>query len=54
MGYFCCRYIKDWLQRSSVIDKLDGEREYAEFMHLPRKRFIDFGNSSAPFSFGAA
>jgi len=36
------------------LHRIDGDREYAEFMHLPRKRFTDFGNSSAPFSFRAA
>jgi hypothetical protein len=35
------------------LHRIDGDREYAEFMHLPRKRFTDFGNSSAPFSFGS-
>ncbi|THU51092.1 hypothetical protein C4D60_Mb06t27390 [Musa balbisiana] len=44
---------KDFLPRGSGIvtrrplvlqlHKIDGEREYAEFMHLPRKRFTDFG-----------
>ncbi|KAJ8483979.1 hypothetical protein OPV22_016464 [Ensete ventricosum] len=43
---------KDFLPRGSGIvtrrplvlqlHKIDGEREYAEFMHLPRKRFTDF------------
>lgn len=33
------------------LHRIDGDREYAEFMHLPRKRFTDFGNSSAPFYF---
>jgi hypothetical protein len=27
------------------LQKIDeGSREYAEFLHLPRKRFTDFGN----------
>ncbi|XP_074562332.1 dynamin-related protein 5A-like isoform X1 [Curcuma longa] len=43
---------KDFLPRGSGIvtrrplvlqlHKIDGDREYAEFMHLPRKRFTDF------------
>ncbi|XP_074586843.1 dynamin-related protein 5A [Curcuma longa] len=43
---------KDFLPRGSGIvtrrplvlqlHKIDGQREYAEFMHLPRKRFTDF------------
>ncbi|KAE8816153.1 Dynamin-related protein 5A [Hordeum vulgare] len=28
------------------LHRIDGDREYAEFMHVPRKRFTDFGNSS--------
>lgn len=29
------------------LHKLDeGSREYAEFLHLPRKRFTDFGSFS--------
>ncbi|KAF7099097.1 hypothetical protein CFC21_100786 [Triticum aestivum] len=28
------------------LHRIDEDREYAEFMHVPRKRFTDFGNSS--------
>jgi hypothetical protein len=36
------------------LHRIDGDREYAEFMHLPRKRFTDFGNSSILCIFAAA
>lgn len=36
------------------LHRIDGDREYAEFMHLPRKRFTDFGNSSVLCIFVAA
>lgn len=29
----------------------DGQQEYAEFSHLPRRRFTDFGMSVASFLF---
>lgn len=51
---------KDFLPRGSGIvtrrplvlqlHKIDDSREYAEFMHLPRKRFTDFGIMLPTFS----
>jgi len=36
------------------LQKIDeGSREYAEFLHLPRKRFTDFGNFSYFLNFYA-
>jgi hypothetical protein len=31
------------------LHRIDGDREYAEFMHQPRKRYTDFGNSPVLF-----
>lgn len=43
MNTFCAGIVT---RRPLVLQlhKIDEGREYAEFMHLPRKRFTDFGN----------
>ena len=35
--------IVTWRPLVLQLHKIDEGREYAEFMHLPRKKFLDFG-----------
>jgi hypothetical protein len=53
---FGCQSVGIVTRRPLVLQlhRIDGDREYAEFMHLPRKRFTDFGNPSVLCIFAAA